>query len=78
MTATLKHLKFYTMPARAEMPVGLPIAPPMQAIIVHCVPIVDPHLAAIIRDNAETVMARPINSQTACPAHSKMVASRKA
>jgi hypothetical protein len=75
MTATLKHLKFYTMPTRAEMPVGLAIAPAMQAIIVDCVSIVNPQLASIIRDDAKSVMARPENSQAACPTHSKVVTS---
>ena len=39
MTTSLKHLKSHTMPPRAEMPGGLPVAPAMQTIIVDCVPI---------------------------------------
>jgi hypothetical protein len=50
----------------------------MQAVIIHRVSIVNPELAAIIRDNAEPVMARPVNSQAACPTHSKVVTSREA
>jgi hypothetical protein len=47
----------------------------MQAIIVDCVPIVDPQLAPIIRNNAETVLAWPPNAQNTCPAHGKVITS---
>ena len=57
------------------MPIGFAVAPAMQAIIVDGVPIVDPQLTAIIGDNAEPVVARPEDSHTACPAHSKVIAS---
>ena len=48
MTTALKHFEFYMMPPGTLMLGGLPIAPTMQAIVVDCVPIVDPQLAAII------------------------------
>jgi hypothetical protein len=49
----------------------------MQAIIVDCVPVVDPQLAAVIRDNPEPISASLEDSHAACPTHSKMIASRK-
>ena len=48
MTTTLKHFELYMMPPGTLVLVGLPIAPTMQAIVVDCVPIIDPQLAAII------------------------------
>jgi hypothetical protein len=48
MTTALKHFEFHMMPPGALLLGGLPIAPTMQAIVVDCVPIVDPQLAAII------------------------------
>ena len=59
------------------MPNGLPIPPTMQAIIVDCVPTVDPQLAPIIRNNAETVLACPPDAQNTCPTHSKVITSSK-
>jgi hypothetical protein len=47
----------------------------MQAIVVDRVPIVNPQLAAVIRDDAEAVMASPVNSHAACPSYSEMVTS---
>jgi hypothetical protein len=75
ITTTLEHFKSHMMPARAQMPIGFPIAPAMQAIVVDRVPIVNPQLAAVIRDDAEAVMASPVNSHTPCPTHSEMVTS---
>jgi len=77
MTAFLKHLEPHKMPPRAKTPVGLPIAPPMQAIVVDCVLVVDPQLAAIIRDNAESVIAHPGDSHAACPTNCKVIAAGK-
>ena len=65
------------MPPSAKTPGGLPIAPPMQAIIVDCVPIVDPQLTAIIGDNAEPVVTGLADSQRACPSHCEMIAPSK-
>merc|ERR1719199_898120 len=77
MATTLKHLESHKMPPTAEMPVGLSVAPAMQTIIVDGVPIVDPQLTAIIGDNAEPVVARPEDSQAACPTHSEVITSSK-
>jgi hypothetical protein len=74
MPTTFKHLKFHKMPASALVSRGLAIAPAMQAIIVDSVPIVNPQLAPIIRDNAEPVMGCPEDSQAASPTHSKVIA----
>jgi hypothetical protein len=49
----------------------------MQAIIVNRVPIVDPQLAPIIRDNTEMVMTCLEDSQTPCPTNCKVIASRE-
>jgi len=48
VTTTLKHFKFHKVPSGTLMLGGLPIAPAMQAIVVDCVTIVDPQLAAVI------------------------------
>ena len=65
------------MPPTTNVPSGLSIAPAVQAIIVDCVLVVDPQLAAIIRDNAEMVMACPEDSQAARPTHSEVIISRE-
>jgi hypothetical protein len=41
-----------------------PIAPTVQAIIINRVPIVYPQFAAIVRNNAPSVMACPVDSHT--------------
>ena len=51
----------------------LSIAPTVQAIIVNCVPIIDPQLAPIIGDNAEVVMAGLEDSQAARPTNSEVI-----
>jgi len=78
MTTTLKHFKSYETPPCTNMLSSLSIAPAVQTIIVNCVSIVDPQLAAIIRDNTEVVMPRLEDSQAASPAHCEMIASGKA
>ena len=77
MATTLKHLKSHQTPSSAHVWSGLSIAPAMQAIVVDCVPIVNPQFAAIIRDNAEMVMACLEDSQAARPTHSEVIASGK-
>jgi hypothetical protein len=57
MATTLKHLEPHKMPPSTNMPPDLTIAPTVQAVVVDCVPIVEPQLATIIGDNAEMVMA---------------------
>jgi len=73
MTTTLKHLKSHKMPPMTKMLGGLTIAPTMQAIVVDCVALIDPQLAAIIGDNPKPVMACPVDSHARCPAHSKVI-----
>jgi len=77
MTALLKHLKSHKMPTRLEFPGGFAIAPTMQPIVVDCVLVVDPQLTTIVRDNAETVVATPEDSHTACPTRSKVIGLAK-
>merc|ERR1719424_1929475 len=55
------------------MPSGRSTAPAVQAIIVNGVPIVNPQLAAIIRNKLEVVMARPEDSQAAGPSHCEVI-----
>ena len=76
-TTMLKHLKSHKMPPSSKMLGGLLIAPAVQAIVVDCVPIVNPQLAPIIGENAEAVIACLEDSQTACPTHGKVIASAK-
>jgi hypothetical protein len=54
---------------------GLSIAPAMQAIVVDCVPVVDPQLAAVIRDNAETNMTCPEVPHAAGPTCCKVISA---
>ena len=77
MTTTLKHLKSHQMPPSANAPSGHTIAPAMQAIVVDCVPIVNPQLAPIIRVNAEVVRAFPEDPQAACPTHGEVISASK-
>jgi hypothetical protein len=62
VSTVLKHLQLYKMPSSSLMPIGLPIAPTVQAIIIDRVAIVNPQLASIIGVNAEPIMTRPENS----------------
>ena len=78
MTTTLKHLKSHQMPSSTNMPSGRSTAPSVQAIIVNCVPIVDPQLAAIIGYELKVVMACSEDSHAASPTHSEVIATRKA
>ena len=57
---------------------ALPIAPTMQVIIVDRVAIVKPQVSAIVKENAEQKMTIPVDSQAACPTHSKVLTSGKA
>jgi hypothetical protein len=75
MTTTLKHLKSDQRPPSTHMRSGLSVAPTVQAIVVNRVPVVDPQLAPIIRDDAKMVMTCPENSQAACPTNSEVIAS---
>jgi len=75
VTTTLKHLQFHHVPAGTKLPGGLPIPPAMQAIVVDRVSIVDPELAAIIREDTEAVMTCPEDSHSACPTHSEVITS---
>ena len=78
MTAALKHLKPHQVPPSTNLSPGRSAAPPMQAIIVYCVSIVKPQLAPIIGVNLEVVTACPEDSESACPARSKVIASGEA
>ena len=61
------------MPPSTKMFRGLPIAPTMQVIIVDRVTVVEPQLAADITDHANQILAIPVDSQAACPTHSKVL-----
>jgi hypothetical protein len=75
MTTTLKHLQSHKTPATTKTPGGFPVAPAMQAIVIDCVPVVYPQLAAIIGDDAEPVIASLEDPQTACPTRSEVIAA---
>jgi hypothetical protein len=77
MTPTFEHLESHEMPTTAKAFICLPIAPPMQTIIVNCELVVNPKLATVIRDNAKAVIASLEDSQAAGPAHSEVVTSGK-
>merc|ERR1719199_1561114 len=75
MAAAFEHREFHEMPPSTKTPVGLTITPTMQPIIIDGVAIVDPQLTAIVGYDAETVGARPEDSQAASPTHSEVIAS---
>jgi hypothetical protein len=78
MTTTLKHLKSNKTPPSMQVPSGLSVAPPVHAIVVNCVSIVDPQLAPIIGKDAEMVMASFEDSQAASPTHGEVIAPGEA
>jgi hypothetical protein len=65
MTPSLKHLKPHETPSGTHMWPGLSIAPPMQSVVVDRVPVVNPQLASIIRQNTESIVASPEESHAA-------------
>jgi hypothetical protein len=73
MTTSLKHLKSHEPPPSTHMRSGLSIAPAMQAIIVNCVPVVNPQLAPIIGNKAKVIMACFEDSQASRPTNSEVV-----
>jgi hypothetical protein len=75
MATPLKHFESHKNPSTTKMSVGLSIAPTVQAIIIDCVPIVDPQLASIIGNNTKSVMSCVEDSHSGCPAHGKMIAA---
>merc|ERR1719424_1343259 len=75
MTTTLKELKSDKTPSTTNIPTGHATAPAVQAIVVNCVSIVDPQLASIIGYELEVVTPALEDSQAACPAHSKVIAT---
>jgi len=77
MATMFEHLEPHKMPTSTNVLSDLPIAPTVQAIVVDCITVVDPQVAPIIGDNAEMVMACPVESHAACPTHSKVIASVK-
>jgi hypothetical protein len=77
MTTTLKHFQSHNTPSSTHMPSGCAATPSMQAVVVDCVPIVDPQLTPIIGYELEVVMARPENSHATSPTHSEVIATRK-
>jgi hypothetical protein len=77
VTPTLEHFEPHKTPTPTKTPGGLPIAPTVQSIVVDCVSIVDPQLTAIIRINAETVIASLEDSHAACPTNGEVIATGK-
>jgi hypothetical protein len=77
MTTVLKHLQSYKMPSSSLMAIGLAITPSVQAIIVDCVPVINPQLASIIRNDAESVTTCTEDPYTACPPRRKMISPAK-
>ena len=75
MTTTLEELKSHETPSTTNVPSGHSSTPAVQAIIVNGVPIVDPQLASVIRDELEVVTAAPEDSQAASPTHCKVIAT---
>jgi hypothetical protein len=74
----LKKFKPRETPSTVNMPGSLPVAPTVQSIIVNGVPIVNPELTAIIRNNAPSEMASPEDPDASCPTNGKVIPSGKA
>jgi hypothetical protein len=77
-TTTFKHFKPHKLPSAPKVSVGLPVAPPVQAIIVDSITPVDPQFATIIRNETESIVGASENSQTACPTCGEVIVSGKA
>jgi hypothetical protein len=75
MATTFKHLKLHEMPSSTLMSVCLSVAPAMQSIIVDRVPVVNPQLAPIIRNDTESIQTSSEDPHAGCPTHSEMIAS---
>ena len=75
MTTALKHLQTHKTPPSTKTSGSFPIAPAMQAIVIDCVSIINPQLAAIIGDDAEPVISCLEDAQTACPTRSEVIAA---
>jgi hypothetical protein len=75
MTTTLEELKSHETPSTTNVPSGHSSTPAVQAIIVNGVPIVEPQLASIIRNELEVVTAAPEDSQPTSPTHCKVVST---
>merc|ERR1719272_1261468 len=73
MATTLKHFKSDATPWSTKMRGALSIAPTVQSIVVNRVAIVNPQFASIVGINAEAVAASLMDSDAACPTHSKVV-----
>jgi hypothetical protein len=71
----LEHFDPHHMPSTAEMLIGLPLTPTVQAIVIDVVSMVDPQSASIIRNEAESVMSRSEESHATCPSHGKVISS---
>jgi hypothetical protein len=50
----------------------------VKTIVVDCVPIVDPQLASIIRDDTVLIPASPEKSHASCPTDCKVISSVEA
>jgi hypothetical protein len=70
-----KMFKPTKMPSSTLMPMSLPIAPTVTAIVVDGVTIVNEQIASIIGNNAESVVATPEESCARRPPYCKMIAS---
>jgi hypothetical protein len=77
MATMFKHFNPHTTPSSMKVPVSLPVAPTMQAIIVDRVSIVSPQLASVIRNNAESIRGFSEDSHITCPTHREVITSRK-
>jgi hypothetical protein len=77
MTTMFKHFNSDEVPS-ANTPRSFPIAPTMQAIIVDRVTVINPKLASIVRNDAETIVAFPEKSHTTCPTGSEVIISSEA
>jgi hypothetical protein len=78
VTTVFEHLEPHKAPMMKVKSSSLTVSPTMQTIVVDSVPVVNPQFAAIIRNNAESVMASPEESHASSPTHSKMIMSGKA
>jgi hypothetical protein len=72
MTTMFKHFESDHAPS-SQMSPCLTITPPVTAIIVDRVPIINKQIAAVVRDNAVMIPAASEDSHASCPTHSKVI-----
>jgi hypothetical protein len=77
MTTMFKRFDSNQAPSSMNVPLCHTAAPTMQTIIVDAVTIVNPQLAAVVRDKLEMIPTASEDSHPGSPSHSKVIMTGK-